>query len=267
VGRRSVSVADQDAWVFNRIAQDYRARPGYPVELVERLAELAGGPGRRVADLGAGAGHLALPLAARGLRVAAVEPARAMLAALEELCERLEAERRAPVHAAPAATLSAVHAAAEATGLPAASFDLVLLADAVHWVDPALAGAEIARLLAPGGRLALVEAAFARTPFMDGLAGLLARANPKARPGPDGPARQLLSLAAPGRPPAVERFRQSAPLDAAGLAALLGSFTYAGPALGAGALRELVARAEGLARAAGGARFERDLTLRWVGRS
>ncbi|HEX8910372.1 MAG TPA: methyltransferase type 11, partial [Anaeromyxobacteraceae bacterium] len=65
MGRRSVSLHDQDRWVFNRLADDYLARPPYPDALVERLAALAGGAGARAVDLGAGVGHLALPLAAR----------------------------------------------------------------------------------------------------------------------------------------------------------------------------------------------------------
>jgi predicted RNA methylase len=73
--------------VFNRLAEDYRRRPGYSTGLAERLLALAGGPGARVADLGAGTGHLALPLARLGARVHAVEPARAMLAALLQLIQ------------------------------------------------------------------------------------------------------------------------------------------------------------------------------------
>ena len=102
MGRRSVSLSDEDRWVFNRLAQDYLTRPPYPDTLVDRLVTLAGGPGARVADLGAGTGHLALPLAARGLHVTAVEPARAMLSALEA--------RRDPE-----ISIVAVHASAEAT--------------------------------------------------------------------------------------------------------------------------------------------------------
>ncbi len=253
MGRRSVSLSDQDRWVFNRLAQDYLARPPYPDALVDRLVALAGGSGTRVADLGAGMGHLALPLAARGLSVTAVEPARAMLSALEA--------RRGP-----GISIVAVHASAEATGLPVTSFDLLLLADTVQWVDAELAGREAARLLAGTGTLAVVETTFARTPFMDGLASLLARENPKARQRPPGAARQLLAHAAPGVRPTEETFQQDAPLDDAALPAVLRSLSYAGPALAPGALEALLAAARRLAGASGGARFCRDLTLRWARR-
>jgi SAM-dependent methyltransferase len=249
VGRRSVSLADERRWVFNRLASAYDARPPYPAALVERLAALAGGRGARVADLGAGTGALALPLAARGLRVAAVEPARAMLDALRR-------------RVAPDLPLEPVHATAEATGLAGGSFALVLLADAVHWVDPALAGAEAARLLAPGGAVAVVEATFAGGPFMDGLAALLARANPKARPRPPGAAREIVALGAAGAAVAEERFLQDAPLDGPALGAFLRSLSYAGAALGPAALAALEDEARALAARSGGARLRRDLTLR-----
>ena len=253
MGRRSVPLSDQHRWVFNRLAGDYLARPPYPASLVDRLVELAGGPGARVADLGAGIGHLALPLAAHGLAVSAVEPARAMLVALAG---------RAP----PGAAVTVVEAAAEATGLPTGGFALVILADALQWVDPERPGGEAARLLAPGGTIALIEARFSATPFMTGLAALLARENPRARPRAPGPARQVLSLAAPGVAPVAESFAQDASLDPAALAAVVRSMSFAGPALGPERLAALLADAAGLAEAAGSARFQRDLTLRWAAR-
>ena len=73
LGRRKASLADASAWVFNRMADVYDARPAYPVELVEAIRELAGQGAARVADLGAGIGHVALPLAALGCEVSAVE--------------------------------------------------------------------------------------------------------------------------------------------------------------------------------------------------
>lgn len=253
MGRRSASLSDPGRWVFNRLARWYLDRPPYPAALVERLVALAGGAGARALDVGAGTGHVALPLAAAGLAVTAIEPALSMLA---------ELEARRPAGSA----VVAVQASAERTGLPDSSFDLVVLADAVHWVNPDLAGREAARLLAPGGVLALVEPSFAATPFMQRLAALLARENPKARPRPPGAARQLLALAAPGAAPCEEILRQDAPLDDEGLESLVRSFSYAGPALAPAALDALLAEARRLASAAGGARFTRDLRLSWVRR-
>jgi SAM-dependent methyltransferase len=245
VSRRDVSVHDPARWVFNRLAADYRHRPPYPAALVERLLALGGGPGARVADLGAGTGHLALPLARLGARVHAVEPARAMLDALEAQAAGLP--------------IVPVHAAAEETGLPAGTFDLVVLADALHWVDPDRAGREVARLLAPGGALAVVVPSFAATPFQRALSDLLAASNPKARPRPP-PVAQLCAVAGLP-PPQAEVFADEVPLDDEALAAVIRSLSYAGPAVGPAALERLLDGARALARAHGGARWARILTL------
>lgn len=256
MGRRSVPLSDQDRWVFNRVADAYRARPPYPAALVDRLAALAGGAGARVADLGAGTGLAALPLAARGLHVDAVEPAAAMLC--------VAAERLAAEEPGAAGRLRLVHATAERSGLPGGAFDLVLLADVVQWVDPELAGGEAARLLRPGGAFAVVEGSFAATAFMDALRTLLAGANPKAKPRPPGRASQLLSIATGGAEVHAERFEQRAQLDDAAIGALVRSLSYAGPALAPAQLDVLVAGALGAARACGGASFVRDLALTWA---
>jgi SAM-dependent methyltransferase len=247
VSRRGASPSDPARWVFNRLAGAYRSRPEYPGALVERLLALAGGPGGRVVDLGAGTGHLALPLARLGAHVHAVEPARAMLDAL--------AGEGAP-------GVVAVHAAAEETGLAAASFDLAVLADAAQWVDPDRAGREIARLLAPGGALAVVEPRLAPTPFLDALGERIARANPKARPSAP-PVEQLFALAL-GRQPAVERLHDEVLLDDAQFEAVLRSLSYVGPALGPAAVDALVADALALARAHGGALWRREILLHWA---
>lgn len=250
MGRRGVSVHDEERWVFNRLAEAYRSRPGYPDALVARLAELAGGARARVADLGAGTGHLAIPLAARGLEVTAVEPARSMLEVL----------------AAQSGEVRAVHAAAEDTQLEAHAFDLVVLADALQWVDPELAGREAARLLAPGGVCAVVEARLADTPFLRALRALLARHNPKARRAPSRALVQLLSLAA-GRRGSTESFVQELVLDERSLSAVLRSLSYVGPALGPAELEQLLEEALRLAREHGGAEWRRELTLAWARRS
>jgi len=246
MSRRGLSVEEDDRWVFNRLAGDYAARPGYTAALVERVAALAGGPGGRAADLGAGTGLLSVALAEAGLLVAAVEPARAMLAGL----------------GVPRPGLTPVQATAEATGLADGAFDLVVLADALHWTDAARAGREAARLLRPGGAVAVVEPRFADTPFMSALAGLLAAANPKARRRPL-PLDLFFSCAGRGRF-TTERFEQAVPLEPHRLEAVLRSLSVVGPALGPDGVERLLGEARTLASRAGGASWARTLLLHWA---
>jgi SAM-dependent methyltransferase len=123
---------------FGAVAGAYdAARPSYPVEAV---AWLTGPPPLDVIDLGAGTGKLTELLVAAGHRVSAVDPSTDML---EQLRARLPG------------VLTAV-GGAEDVPLPDASADVVTAAQAWHWFDDTLAPAECARLLRPGGRLALV---------------------------------------------------------------------------------------------------------------
>ncbi|MFF7971403.1 methyltransferase domain-containing protein [Streptomyces sp. NPDC007905] len=89
-------------------------------------------------DLGAGTGKLTATLVAVGAEVVAVEPAEGMLT---ELRRSLPEVRALP-------------GSAESIPLPDASVDAVLAGNAMHWFDMAVAGPEIARVLAPGGILA-----------------------------------------------------------------------------------------------------------------
>jgi ubiquinone/menaquinone biosynthesis C-methylase UbiE len=247
LGRRSVSVSHQERWVFNRLAEAYRSRPPYPDAILDRLAALGAG---EVADLGAGTGLLSIPLAQRGLRVTAVEPARAMLSALEE------GARCAGV------AISAVHAAAEETGLPDSSLDLVTLADALQWVDPELAGAEIGRILRMDGFLAVIEPAFAETPFMRAVERAISHRNPRARrPMRDGALEQLFRVAV-GAPPEVDlRIWHEVTLDDPTLSGVVRSLSFAGPALGEARLEDLEEEIRSAARRYGGAVWSREIRL------
>ena len=247
MGRRDVGVEDGHRWVFNRLAGDYRARPGYPAALVDRLAALAGGAGT-VVDLGAGTGLLALPLAGRGIAVRAVEPASAMLDVLRE------GARGLPV--------DPVHAPAEETGLADGAASLVLVADALHWVEPEAAGRETARLLVPGGAVAVVEVRIRGSAFADGISELLVRMNPKAQPRPRGRLDQFLSAAGvTGR--AAETCLDEQVLPPERLDAVLRSLSLVGPALGPDRLAGLLAEARQLAARTGGATWTRELRLTW----
>jgi SAM-dependent methyltransferase len=123
---------------FASVADAYeRGRPEYPRDAV---AWLTGETPCDVVDLGAGTGKLTRGLVALGHRVTAVEP-------LPEMLEHLRA-------ATPEATASL--GSAESIPLPDGSADVVVAAQAFHWFDHAVALPEIARVLRPGGRLALV---------------------------------------------------------------------------------------------------------------
>lgn len=111
-------------------------RPDYAQAAVRWALKCA--PGRRVLDLGAGTGKLTATLVALGAEVIAVEPDPAMLT---ELRRSLPAVRALP-------------GSAEAIPLPDASVVAVLAGNAMHWFDMAVAGPEIARVLAPSGILA-----------------------------------------------------------------------------------------------------------------
>jgi SAM-dependent methyltransferase len=152
---------------FEDVAQDYEyGRPGYPADAI---AAIGLPPGARVADVGAGTGKLTRALLAAGLEVVAVEPFAAMRAALPDGIEVLAGT-------------------AEALPLADASVDAVVCGDSFHWCDGALAAPELARVIAPGGVLALLwnmtagEAAAEGLPWAAELIDLL-NANRPEHPG------------------------------------------------------------------------------------
>lgn len=129
---------EDQATSFGAAAESYeRGRPGYPAAALDWLLP-AGSP--RVVDLAAGTGKLTRQIRDRGLPVTAVEPSEGMLAQF----------------AVAVPGVPALRGSAEDMPLPDASADVVLVAQAWHWVDPARAVPEVARVLSPGGRLGLV---------------------------------------------------------------------------------------------------------------
>ena len=127
---------------FTDVADAYeRGRPGYSpdvVDAIRRALDLPGGA--RVADVGAGTGKLTRALVAGGFDVVAVEP-------LAGLRARLRAE---------VPGIEPLDGTAEALPLADASVDAVVCADAFHWFDGRRAVAEFARVIRPGGALALL---------------------------------------------------------------------------------------------------------------
>lgn len=130
---------------FDPWAGEYdRYRPGYPDALFDEIASRLSVPAdARVVDLGAGTGIATFAMARRGWRVTAVEPGTAML---DQLRNRA---------ASAGLAVEAVEASAESTGLPDAAFHLATAAQAFHWFDKPRAVAEMARIVRPGGGVAL----------------------------------------------------------------------------------------------------------------
>ncbi|MGO8874714.1 MAG: class I SAM-dependent methyltransferase [Acidimicrobiales bacterium] len=127
---------------FSKVASQYeRGRPDYPSEAADWIAERARlRPGDVIVDLAAGTGKLTRQLVRSGARVIAVEPLPEMLSELIALLPQVEV----------------VIGTAEATGLPAGVAKAVTVGQAFHWFSTPEALGEIARVLVPGGYLALV---------------------------------------------------------------------------------------------------------------
>jgi SAM-dependent methyltransferase len=147
----------------DRVTHYVAARPGYPLQIVNRLVAFGGWRAPvTVADLGSGTGLSARPFLDAGHRVFGVEPNPQMrAAAAAQLADRVG--------------FVAIAGRAEATGLPNASVDLVLAAQAFHWFDVEATAREVRRILKPGGLAAVVWnlRRSGGTPFLDGYEALL----------------------------------------------------------------------------------------------
>jgi SAM-dependent methyltransferase len=133
-----MAVDRRAATAFGAMAEEYdRGRPGWPAEAVAALVSRF--EARTVLDLAAGTGKLTAVLAKLAPEVVAVEPVDGMRRVLSRL-----------------AGVRVLDGTAEAIPLPDASVDAVFVAEAFHWFDLARAPAEIARVLRPGGGLAVL---------------------------------------------------------------------------------------------------------------
>ena len=119
---------------------DYvKYRPSYPTEAIDAIVEGLDASSARAADIGAGTGISARLLGDRGFHVVAVEPNQEMRSAAE-----------------PHPRVVWCDGTAENTGLEGTTMNLVLAAQAFHWFRAQDALREFARILRPGGRLALM---------------------------------------------------------------------------------------------------------------
>jgi SAM-dependent methyltransferase len=126
---------------FGADAQRYdQARPGYPDPLVTRIVTAS--PGPDVLDVGCGTGIAARQFQAAGCTVLGVEPDARM------------------ADFARARGLQVEVATFEAWQPAGRTFDAVIAAQSWHWVEPVAGVVKAARVLRPGGRLAIFGHAY-----------------------------------------------------------------------------------------------------------
>jgi ubiquinone/menaquinone biosynthesis C-methylase UbiE len=128
----------------NRVDNYIKYRPGYPPAVLEKLRE----SGKLfthsiIADVGSGTGIFTGLLLNEGYTVYAVEPNDAMRAAADN-----GLGNNPKYHSATGT--------AEETALKSNSVNMVVCAQAFHWFDAAKCRVEFARILKPGGKVALI---------------------------------------------------------------------------------------------------------------
>ena len=145
-GMAQAAAARRDGSAFDEVAPEYdRSRPTYPDELVDRACEHARlESGDRVLEVGCGTGQLTRSLLAPGLHVTALEPGKRLLS----LAQR-NLEHRGEVEF--------VNARFEDARLSSGAYRAVFSAAAFHWIDPEVSWENVARVLVPGGTLALIQ--------------------------------------------------------------------------------------------------------------
>lgn len=123
---------------FSGDSDEYRAsRPTYPAALFEWRASASSG--REIAwDCGCGSGQASMPLGDYFDEVIATDASSAQIGAAPER-----------------SNLTFRVATADASGIPGGTVNVVTVAQAAHWFEHAAFHAEVARVLRPGGLLAV----------------------------------------------------------------------------------------------------------------
>lgn len=174
-------------------------------------------------ELGAGTGKLTASLVAAGHQVVATDPAEPML---RQLVTSVPTE--------------VVRCGAEHLPFRSESFDLVAVAQAFHWFDRDLAVPEIARVLRPGGHLALVwNFREESVPWVRRLSAIIGSEDVGTNMEPDGLAEGVFGAIT------TAEFRFWQDLDREGLLGLVRSRSYV-VALGQSERAEVLARVDGI---------------------
>jgi ubiquinone/menaquinone biosynthesis C-methylase UbiE len=128
--------------------------------------------------------------------------------------------------------VTSVHAAAEQLPFGDAAFDLILVADAVHFLDSRIAAQELNRVRADRGAMALVTWDFTPTPFMNAVVALMEQSAPR-RPREISSALTELLAVSGIRNPQITQFEDVTAVTPEQLEQILRSVSFIGPAMNA----------------------------------
>jgi SAM-dependent methyltransferase len=119
-------------------------RPGYPSAIVDAAIAGAALPaGGSILEIGCGTGQITLPFAERGYTILALEPGDALAALAVQNCRSYD-------------QVAVLRLSFEAWPAQERAFDMVLSAQAFHWIAPDTGCAKAASVLKPGGAIALI---------------------------------------------------------------------------------------------------------------
>src|ERR1700683_2463706 len=138
---------------FDRVARDYdEIRPGCPGQLIADVVRMSLIPAEGVIlEVGCGTGQATLPFASRGYEILCVEMGPSMAAVAREKLRRFP-------------KVEIVTSAFEEWEPQERRFDLIISASAFHWIAPQVGYPKAARLLNPGGSIAILSTVHPR-PF------------------------------------------------------------------------------------------------------
>jgi deazaflavin-dependent oxidoreductase (nitroreductase family) len=130
--------------LFDNVAEAYQAgRPAYPEALIEDVITLSGLPADgRILEVGCGPGNATLAFARRGYSLLGIELGDRLASLAVQACQ-------------PYPKVKIVTGAFEDYPLEEGSFDLVIAAEAFHWIPPKVGFPRAAAALKNGGSLAL----------------------------------------------------------------------------------------------------------------
>lgn len=162
-------MALEQRFTFDEIPDLYdRSRPGYPDALFEDLVSLSGIlPEGRILEIGCGTGQATIPLAERGFAVVCLEPGPSMARFARSKLARFP-------------RVQVLESTFEEWPVERGAFDLVVSAQAFHWIEAEVRFTKAALALEDAGGLAVLGNALVleRSPLRDAIDAVYARHAP-----------------------------------------------------------------------------------------